>query len=78
MPMCCRSNGGSGCNYNSNLDCDASDSHGCNTGSTGYTNRASLLVSRSDATHLLVTHGAPSFRGALVRMSAILLSRMPS
>ena len=27
----------------------------------------------TDATHLLVTPGAPSFRGALVRTSAILL-----
>ena len=44
MPMCCRSNGGSGCNYNSNLDCDASDSHGCNTGSTGYTWCAKLQM----------------------------------
>jgi len=25
MPKCCRGNGGSGCNYNSNLNCDASN-----------------------------------------------------
>jgi hypothetical protein len=25
MPQCCRGNGGSGCNYNSNLNCDASN-----------------------------------------------------
>ena len=36
MPKCCRGNGGSGCNYNSNLDCDASNDHGC-LASAGYT-----------------------------------------